>query len=228
MAKRHLKRLNAPTSWKIKRKGTVFITRSNPGPHPMHLSMPISLVIQNLLGHAHTLRDVKNILNKNTVLVDNRRIKDHRFPVGFMDSLAMPETKECYRVILNRKGMIDLNKLSAEDGKKKICKIIGKTIIKKSKMQINFSDARNMIVDKGSYNVGDSVVIDLESKKITSHLKFENGAKVMLTGGKSIGLIGKVEEIKGEKLIYSDDSGKRLETAKRYAFVIEPGLIGKK
>lgn len=228
MVKNHLKRLNTPTTWTMKRKGIIFIAKPAAGPHPRELSMPIHLLFKNLLGYAKTTRDVRNILHKTNVLVDNKQIKNHKFPVGFMDSILIKETNECFRVTLNNKGMISLNKITVEEGKKKLCKITNKTVLGKDKTQLNLLDGKNVIVDKDSYKVGDSIILDTTSNNILSHLKFEKKAQIILIGGKRAGLIGTVDDIKGDVMVYTEEGGKTFETRKKYAFVIEKSMLGKK
>ena len=106
MAKKHLKRLNAPKSWKIKRKGIKFITRPNPGAHSFSLGMPINIVLREIFEYAKTTKEVKNILNNKEVLINGVRRKDHRFIVGFMDIIAIPGIKAYFRVLLDKKGKL--------------------------------------------------------------------------------------------------------------------------
>ena len=121
MAKKHLKRLVAPKSWKIKRKGITFVTRPNPGMHSKKNSISINVVLRDMLKYAKTTRDVKVILSKGDILVDGKQIKDNRFSVGVMDLIDIPKTKESFRVLLNKKGNISLVKLKQDEAKVKLC-----------------------------------------------------------------------------------------------------------
>ena len=65
--------------------------------------------------------------------------------------------------------------------------------------------------------------------KIKRHLKLEKGALIYLIGGKHIGVIGKLMEIKKFKGIENDritmeTKQAKIETLKDYAFVIEKVL----
>ena len=126
---------------------------------------------------------------------------------------------EYFRVILNKKGKIDLIKISKEESLVKPCKIIGKSMVK-GKLQLNLFDGKNIIVDKGPYKVGDSLVLSLPEQKIVNHLKLEKKSSIFLTGGKHIGETGNVEDIIENKIIYKDENGSLIETSKDYAFVI--------
>ena len=85
--------------------------------------------------------------------------------------------------------------------------------------KLNLSGNKNVLIDKDDYKVGDTVLLELPSQKISLHLKFEKGAMIFLTGGKHMGAKGVIESIEGNKVLYKD--GKTtVETLKKYAFVI--------
>ena len=220
MVKRHLKRLVAPKSWKIKRKGITFVTRPKPGMHSKKNSISLNLVLRDMLNYAKTTRDVKMILSDKGVLVDKKQVKDHRFSVGVMDIIEIPKINKCFRVLLNKKGNICVVEIKGDETKIKLCKIIGKTVIKKGKIQLNLNDGGNIIIDKNNYKTGDTLVIQLPEKKIKEHLKFEKGSSVYLSGGKHKGESGIVEEIKDSMIKVKSKSGESFETSKKFAFVI--------
>jgi len=220
MVKRHLKRLVAPKSWKIKRKGITFVTRPNPGMHSKKNSTSINVVLRDMLNYAKTTRDVNVMLSKGDILVDGKQIKDHKFAVGLMDLIEIPKTKECFRILLDKKGKISIIKTKQEERKIKLCKIVEKTVIKKGKIQINLNDGRNVIIDKNNYNTGDTLVIEVPEQKIKEHLKFEKGVCVYLSGGKHKGESGIVDEIKNNIIKVKPESGEVFETSKKFAFVI--------
>ena len=94
MGKNHLKRLNAPKTWPISRKGSKWITKQNPGPHKLNESMPLNIIIRDLLIYAKTTKEVKNILSNKDILINKRVIKEKKFPVGTFDIIEIPKTKE--------------------------------------------------------------------------------------------------------------------------------------
>lgn len=220
MVKRHLKRLVAPKSWKIKRKGITFITRPRPGMHSKKNSTSINVVLRDMLGYAKTTRDVKIILADKGVLVDKKQVKDHRFSVGVMDIIDMPKINKCFRILLNKKGNICLVEIKGDETKIKLCKIVEKTVIKKGKIQLNLNDGRNIIINKNNYNTGDTLAVQLPELKIKEHLKFEKGSSVYLSGGKHKGESGIAEEIKDSMIRVKPESGESFETLKKFAFVI--------
>lgn len=219
MVKSHLKRFTTPTTWKIKRKGVTFIARPNPGAHPRSLSIPLSVLMKNILGCAKTTREVKKLLKSNEILVDGRRVEDHHFPVGLMDVVSLKPLNEHYRIVFDEKGRLDAIKIDAKEAKLKISRIIKKTLLKGGKMQLNLSDSRNIIVDKGDYKLGDSLVIEIPPQKIANQFRLEKGASILLIAGKHIAEAGVVEKAGAYVIIYKNEKGEIKTTSRKYAFV---------
>jgi small subunit ribosomal protein S4e len=219
----HLKRIPAPKNWIINRKERKFITRPMPGPHRLKESIPISILLKEFLNQAKIKKEVKYILNNNKLLIDKIPRKDIRFPIGVMDIVEIPDLKEKYVVLYNEKGKFMLNPI--KDASQKLLKIIGKTVVKFGKMQLNLDDGRNMIIPKSAYSVGDTIVFDLDNKKIKSHLKMEKDALLYFTGGSYKGKIGKMQKIEEkegseEQRITFSIGKENFVTLKKYAFVI--------
>lgn len=215
----HIKRLSAPNTWQIKRKGITFITRPNPGQHSFKLGMPLIIILREVLKYGKTAREIKNILNKKIISVDGIRRKDPRLIAGLFDVVGIEERNEYYRIMLNKKGKIALNPIDKSEAQFKPCKIIGKSKLKE-KIQLNLYDGKNILVDKDSFKVGDSLIISLPKPEIKNHLKLEKNNTIYLTGGKHVGDIGIVEDIKDKNIFYKSKSGEVFETSKKYAFVI--------
>lgn len=230
MVKRHLTRLRAPTSWPLQRKkGVKWITRPHPGPHPLKRCITINLVLKSLLKYAKTTNETKKILNEGKVLIDKKARKDHKFPVGLMDVIEVPLTNECFRVLFNKNGKFMLHKISKEEAKLKPSKIVGKKILRGNKIQLNFYDGRNMLVDKNDYKVNDTVILDLskEDNLIKKHLKFEKGALVYLIEGKHKGVSGVIEDVKpffGNPTIIIKSKNKTFATSKDFAFIVDDSI----
>lgn len=219
----HLKRLSVPTSWSVKKKGITFIARPSPGPHKKSQAMTLNYIVKDLLKIAQTTREVKKVLHAGNILVDTIARKDHHFPVGVMDIITIPSQKESYVSLYADDGKFILKKLKSHT-EEKLCKIIGKRILAKKKVQLNLYDGKNLLIDKDSYKVGDTIL--LAKGRIVKHLKMEKGALIYLIGGKHIGKLGQLIEIKHFKGMENDriiiESGeKKIETLKDYAFIIE-------
>lgn len=198
MIKRHLKRLAAPHSWKIKRKGITFITRPKPGAHSFDEAISLNVILKDILKYATTTREVKKIIANKEVIVDGLRRKEHRFMVGFMDVLTIPELKAHYRMLVNKKGELVLVKTDDKETKIKLCRIKNKSLVG-DKIQLNLFDGRNILVEKKTdYKIGDTLVIEVPSQKIVHHLKLERGAVVFISKGKKVGSIGRIDTLGSE------------------------------
>ena len=219
MAKNHLKSLNTPKTWNILRKAQVFVTRPYPGQSSLLLGMPISLILRDQLHIATTQKEVKYILHQKEILANNKVVCEPKYIVGFMDTLSVPKLKKHYRGFLTQKGKITFIEIPESEKDKKVCKIIGKKFYK-GKTQINLYDGRNILVDKDSYTVGDSVLISIPQPKILDHFKLEKGAFIVLTGGKHVGQKGTIEHVDEQTLRYKRAGGEVYQTDKKHAFVI--------
>jgi small subunit ribosomal protein S4e len=222
----HLKRLAAPKTWEIKRKSTTYIAWSRPTGHSLRQSLPVVVVIRDMLGFAKTAKEAKYILREKTVLVNGTKITDFKRGMGLMDVIEFPETGVVFRLLYNKHGMLSLVKQGKNEAQQRLCRIMGKTSVKGGKLQLNLSGGANMLVDKGDYNTGDVVVLD-QKNKILEHLKLEKGMLVYFTGGKNIGHTGVVDSIQGSRLLFKKDK-ETFETLKKFAFVVgkDKPLIG--
>jgi len=224
MTKNHINRLNAPKAWTLFKKETKWIAKPSPGPHPLNKAVTLNMILKNILKYTKTTKEVKAILNKGLVKVDNIIRKDHKFPVGLMDIVTIEETKENFRVLFNKKGKIILLPIKKEESNIKPRKIINKKILKKNRLQLNFFDGTNLIT-KGKFETNDTIVFDIAKNEPKETLKMEKGVIVYIIDGKKIGDIGilkEIEERKGlqpAKIIFTKDK-KDFETLKDYVFVI--------
>lgn len=219
MGKDHIKRLAAPKTWPVRRKGLKFITKPASGPHGLEVGIPLSVLLKEVLNYAGTTRDVKKILNTNEIKIDGRARKDFRFPVGLFDTIEFTSINEHFRIILNKKGKLDAIKIKKEEASLKPCKITGKKIVK-GRTQLSLFDGKSILVDSNSYKVGDTLLLSLPGQKISKHMKLDKKSAIFLTGGSHTGEIGNVEDIVEDKVIYRDQNGTLVETSKKYAFVV--------
>ena len=219
----HLKRLTSPKSWNISKKEYKFATRPSPGPHSLQSSIPLNLVVKNLLGYASTTRESKKIITSGKIIVDGRARKEHTYPLGVMDIIELPDTKSAFILLLDELGKFKLHPI--KHTKTKYCKIIDKTTLRKKKTQLNLSSSRNIIIAKDTYKVGDTVLLDLSTNNIKSHLKFEKDATAYITDGKYVGSTGKILDITKSSLskdkITIKIGNHKYETLKDYAFIVD-------
>lgn len=222
----HLKRYMIPGFWPVRKKENTFSIRPMTGPHPKDNCIPLQIVLRDVLKYAESAKEAKSMLSQGKVLVDKKARKDPKFPVGLMDVLEMPDANKYFRVGVNHKGL-SLREIGEGDSKKKLCRINGKTTIKKGKTQINLHDGRNIIVDKDVYSVGDTVVISIPDQKILKHHVFHKGENAIVIAGKNIGVKGKIVDIRKRKnmlektIVVIDSKGGEIQTLRDYILVGE-------
>jgi small subunit ribosomal protein S4e len=218
MVKRHLKRINAPKTWKILRKGVKFTTRSNPGGMAKGLTMPIANVVKYELKLATTVKEVKHLVFSGEIFVNGKKITDHKHPLCFTDVVSFPKLDKHYRMVIDTNGILRVIPASKEESGLKITKIIGKTFIG-GKLQLNLLDGRNVFFDKHHYKVKDSLLVTMPEQIVKEHLPFEKGALVLLYSGKHIGKIGKITDMKKDSIIVKT-AEEDFETKTEYALVV--------
>jgi len=219
---RHQKRVTVPVSWPIARKTHAWVAKTSPGPHSSADSMPLVMVIRDMLKLVDNAREAKRALYEGKVLVDGKVQKDYKLPVGIFDVISVPLSNQQYRVLKDEKGMFYLSLLEA-GAVRKLARIENKTFIKGKKQQLNLSDGSNKLVE-GEFKVGDSLVLSLPEKNIEERIGFEVGNLAMVVGGKHTGQTGKIKEIitvkssQPNRVIISGDE--EFETIKDYVYMI--------
>jgi small subunit ribosomal protein S4e len=224
-SRKHLKRYKAPKHWPIHPKENKWTVKPNAGPHAIEESLPLLLIVRDILKVADNSREAKRIINNGDILVDGRIRKDYKYPVGFMDVIEIPKTESVYRVLPDEKGRLILFPIAAENKEFKLCKITDKTTIKGGKTQLNLHDGRCHL-DEGKYKVGDVIILKVPEQEISEVISFEDGTIGLITGGKHIGEIGRIKEINITKssmpntVEMETEDKKTFLTLKDYVFVI--------
>ena len=225
-SRKHLKRYKAPKSWPIHPKENTWTVKPAPGTHSIKDSLSLLVIVRDILGVADNARESKRLINTGNLLVDGRAKKDYKFPVGFMDILCIPRIEENYRILLDTKGRLTLHPVSAEDAEYKLAKIMNKSQVKGGKTQLHLHDGRNVLVDEDEYSTYDVISLSIPEQEIKDTYKFEEGATILVTGGKHTGEIGKIQEIivdessKPNTVLIEKANNDTFLTLKDYAFVI--------
>ncbi len=222
----HLSRLAAPRAWPIKRKGIKWVAKPIPGVHNLETSIPLVIALRDLLGFAKISKNIKQALNTRTIFVNNRIETDIRFPIGIFDVLSIPKVKKYYRLIFNAKGKFNFVNISDKDAEILPLKLVNKTVQKKGKVQLNFSNGWNFLADKIECSTNDTILFDLKERKIKNILNLKKGVSVYIIGGKHIGKIGIFDKIKSTGLLKKNKIASiiidkaKVETSLAYVFVI--------
>ncbi len=233
--RRHLKRKSTPEFWRVHRKEEVWSVKPNAGPHAIFNSLPLTLVLRDILGVAKTRNEAKTVVHDGKIIVDGRVQRDDLFPTGLMDVISVPEVEKWYRVLPNEKGLF-FHPISKEEATFKLCRIENKTILSEGNVQLNLHDGRNLLIsvkdpnkrEEDVFDTCDSVKLSLPNQEVIGHLKLAEGASALIVGGKNIGKhgkIGAVEERQKQKrknllVTVEDEKGSRFQTTMEYVFVV--------
>ncbi len=215
------KRYTVPRTWPIKVKENKYVVSPVPGPHSKVTCIPIGVVLRDVLKHAYTMKEAKKILRQGAVRVNNIARKEHGFPIGLMDVIDVGG--DFYRVMPTASGL-RLLKVDENNAKIRLAKISNKVHVKKKKLQLNFHDGTNMLVEKDAYKTSDVAIIDISTKKIKGLIKFEKGAIAIVIDGHNAGANGKIENIDRKlRTVTLDSDGKKFSVPLKYVFVIGQG-----
>jgi len=221
-----LKRKPAPKFWPIHRKEAPWVIKPSSGPHSLENCLPMTLVLRDMLGLTETRKEAQTILHQGKVLVNGKVVQQEDFPVGLMDVISMPDAGQYFRVIPSHKGLY-LNPISKDEAKYKLCRIDDKTTVSKG-VQLNLHDGTNLLIkiadpknpQEDVYETFNILKLTLPNKEITGCMQLKEGNFVVITGGKNIGVQGKITEIektiakkrKNALVIVEDEQGDRYQT----------------
>jgi small subunit ribosomal protein S4e len=227
-----MKRLNAPRTAKVLRKTSTYLVRTHAGPHAKQASVPLIIILRDMLGFAKTKHETKVILNENKLFVDGVIAKDIHRPVGFMDVISLPSVDKFYRVVYDRKGRIALVEIDRKSSSFKLSKVTSKAKVAKGRTQINLHDGRNILVDKDAYGIGDVLKLSIPDQKVLDSFPLKEGSIAYVTGGKHAGETGTVKDIVDGTMVRAplavlQGKDKEFQTRKEYVFVLgvkEPAI----
>ncbi|MFB6490445.1 MAG: 30S ribosomal protein S4e [Thermoproteus sp. AZ2] len=195
----HLRRATSPYWWPIARKeGGVWAVRTSPGPHKFARSMPLALIVRDVLRYAKTLKEARYIIGRGYIKVDGVVRRDYKFPVGAMDVVEIVPTGEIYRVVPHSVKYLDLIRIPSEEADLKLLRVEGKNYVSGGRIQLHFHDGRNLIVpaDVGlKFKTFDSVVYSLKERAVKQAIPFKLGVRAVIFDGTNVGFIGDVVEI---------------------------------
>lgn len=224
----HLKRLVSPDHYKIPRKEHKWAVKPSPGPHPKDMCIPLLVLIRDRLKYARNSREGKKIIKSGKILVDGRVRKDYKFPVGLMDVVEIPDTGDVFRIVSMSNGRLEPIKIPEKEKELKLCRIEDKRYVKGGRIQLNLHDGRNILIDQSDvnkYKTMDSLLIRIPEQEILESVRFKEGVKILIIGGRHFGEIGTLSEIKIIKgpqpnVIRYELDGRSMETLMEYAFPV--------
>jgi len=227
---KHVKRQLAPIAWPIPRKTHVWAVKTSPGPHAFKESLPLILILRDILKLATTGNEAETLIKQGKVVVDGVTRRDERFPVGVMDIVELPDSKQWFRVLPVQGGRLSLKPIESNESGFKLCRIIGKKTTNNGMMQLNLHDGSNvMLKDSGAeYRLNDILQVKVPDREVLAHVKFEEGAQAVLTGGRSQGKRGQIVGIGSEPgnkrtAAIRTPEGEDVRTLAKYTFTLGKG-----
>ncbi|MFX0051816.1 MAG: 30S ribosomal protein S4e [Candidatus Hodarchaeota archaeon] len=231
---RHSKRLSAPIPYPIKRKHGVFTIKPYPTRGKAESSIPLGIIMREILGYAKTLSEIKKILVRKVVKIDGKVRTNYKFGVGPMDVIEISPTDEFYRLTPYRgRRRLKLQPISKEEANTKILRVQRKRTIRNNQIQLTFHDGGNYLIDPeeeskipiNEISPKDSVLFNLESKEIEQHIPFAEGNIGLIMGGHNVGIVGKIQDIetqtgKNIRIITLEMEEGEIKTTDNHIFII--------
>jgi len=238
----HLKRKPAPKMWPIHRKEAVWTVMPKPGPHSISRSLPLALIVRDMLGFAKTAKEAKKIISQGKITVDGKVRRDERFLVGLMDVISILDAKKAYRVLPSGKGLF-LHPIGADEAAFKLCRIEDKTVVKGGNMHLDLHDGASSLINVSNSQIPEEVVyhtldvlkLSVPDRELLGYTKLIVGAPAIVIGGKNMGKYGKVTTIekKSDKkrrnllVTLKDVNGDQFQTILDFVFILgdtEPSI----
>ena len=179
----HTIRATISKVWPIPKKGTKYVVVPS---HNKKFGVPLLIILRDILGFVKTRKELKKILIEKKVIVNCRTIKEENRTLLLFDTLKLKELNKYYRITFSESGKAVMKEISEKECMVKICKIVNKKLMKGKKVQLNFNDGTNILSNEKA-NVGDCVLINLESKKIEKIIPIKEKSHVLIIKGKYIG-----------------------------------------
>lgn len=225
MAGKHLKRLAAPRALQLHRKEFKWTYKVTAGPHPVERSIPLANLVRDYLKLCDTGREARRIVSTGQVLVDGVPNKNHKHPVGLMDVVTIPATKQSFRILLDRHARLQVVSIKPEEARWKLARIEDKTTVPGGKTQLNLHDGRNILLPKDGYKTGDVLKIELPTQKIISAHKMAAGTLGLVVDGAHAGAIAPIVAIEVKKgpypnMVLLQGDGSEFRTIKHYVFPV--------
>ncbi len=210
---KHIKRMAIPKIWPLAKKGSKYVMKPKTGKN-IELCLPICIIFREILGLVKTRKEMKQILNLKEVLINNKIVNDVNKPVGFFDIISIPRINKYYRLEISKNKKLAVLEISEKDSYKKPYKVIGKTVLKRGRIQLNLYEGANFIMNKDIKNVDvdDTIIADIKQNKIISHVPLKQGSFAWIIKGKHIGNKGEIINFDGIFVTIKTE-GEQIKTA---------------
>lgn len=179
----HQTRSEVSTKIPIARKGTKYVARAT---IDFRNSVPVVIAVRDMLKLARTAKEVNEIIKQKMIKINGRVISDYHDSIRLFNIL---EVGKKYILTFTPTGKFTFEETKSDE---RLCKVIGKKMMKHKKQQFNFHDGTNLL-SNDKLAINDSVYIS-SAGKISKHVPLEKGKSVLVIAGKYLGSKGKVEK----------------------------------
>jgi small subunit ribosomal protein S4e len=188
------------------------------------------VVVRDELGLAKTRREFSRIVSSGNVKVDGRA-RHKNYPAGLMDVLEFTDANLAYRMLPIKGKGLGLVKITKDEAKFKLCKILRKSTAPKGLIQYGTHDGRSLRfsstdAESAAFSTNDTLRISLPTQRILNHIKFEKGNYALVTAGRNLGKSGKIVELqegtatRPAMVRIEDATGTKFDTVVNYTFVV--------
>eukprot|EP01013_Petalomonas_cantuscygni_P016058 TRINITY_DN32_c0_g2_i1.p2 TRINITY_DN32_c0_g2~~TRINITY_DN32_c0_g2_i1.p2 ORF type:complete len:287 (-),score=71.81 TRINITY_DN32_c0_g2_i1:649-1509(-) len=188
--RKHLKRLATPHAWMLDKLNGIFAPRPRPGAHKLRESLPLILIVRNRLKYALTAGEAQMIVKQRKVKVDGKVRTDTKYPVGFMDTIHIPDTEQRFRLLYDAKGRQSLVPVDESESNIKLLKV-RKILYTPGRVPVaTCHDGRVIRYPDPLLKTNDTIVYDMEKQAVQDWVRFKLGCLAMVTGGANTGRVG--------------------------------------
>jgi len=222
--------------------GGTWAPKPSTGPHRMRECIPLALILRNRLKYALTRREIIMIVMRRAIEIDGKVRTDTNYPIGLMDVVRVAKTDEQFRVLYDVKGRFVLHRITPEEAKYKLVRIV--RVSKGNKCSIGRNpfktgqaaaipyivthDGRTIRYPDPLIRANDSVKLEVDTGKVSGILKFEPGNLAFVNKGNNMGRVGVIVSIERHPGSFDivhlrDKKGNNFATRMANVFVIGPG-----
>jgi len=221
----------------VRQRAGVFTVKPSPGPHPIERSIPLLILVRDVLGYAKTGREARKLIAEGHFKIDGRVRRNYKYPVGFMDVVEIVDTGEAYRVLPYPVRFFMLHPIPKDEAGFKLGRVEDKSTVKGGHVQLHLHDGRNVLirvsdpanpVEAKDYRTLGTVKITVPQQELLGYAPLEVGSLAIVFGGRNVGRVGRIVSIqrgvgrKGSIVTLEDVRGEKLQTSLDYVFVIAP------
>jgi len=181
-----------------------WVVKPSPGPHSIDTSLPLLVVLRDVLRVVDNAREGRRVISEGRILVDGKIRRNYKFPVGFFDTISIPDLGEHYRVVPTPTKVIGFIKIPEEEIYIKPLRIENKTAVKGGHIQLNLFGGYNILIKREEkevkpssdvYKTFDTVLVSLKDMKIIDHIPLQENNLAIIVGGRNIGRLGFIKNV---------------------------------